>query len=260
MRFLTRPCLHDDKNARGNALFLILIAVALFAALSYAVTLSGRGNGGTARETGTINAALITDYPASVRATVTRMILSGTTANTLDYTNGDTGAVAVFDGTSGGGGATWATAPPAAAQDTTPADATHAGPNWRFRAVTSTANKGFYVAGIGTPTGQEAIAFVDVTQAACLAINGGFGLGQTVYAEGPFAAAFETTAAEMATESLPTHSLGTSTELTGTASSKYTIGKYYVNNGLGAQAFACVSNTTGAVTGPFLYYHTLIEQ
>jgi hypothetical protein len=70
----------DLKNRtaeKGNVLFLILIAVALFAALSYAVTQSSRSGGGDANnETNLINSAQVTQYPASVRTAIIRMMVS----------------------------------------------------------------------------------------------------------------------------------------------------------------------------------------
>ena len=61
------------KREAGNALFLILIAVALFAALSYAVTSSGRGGGGIDKEQASILAARISQYSGLVGQAVTRL-------------------------------------------------------------------------------------------------------------------------------------------------------------------------------------------
>lgn len=76
----------ERKNEQGNALFLILIAVTLFAALSYAVTQSGRGGSHVASgETALINSSQITQYPAGIRTGITRMLIRGASVDNLDF-------------------------------------------------------------------------------------------------------------------------------------------------------------------------------
>ncbi len=105
------------QGERGNVLFLILIAVALFAALSYAVTQSSRtGGGATDGEANLVNSAQLTQYPASVRTAIVRMIINGVASNQLEFNPPvDFGSLSqqrfgVFH--PNGGAATRVTAPP----------------------------------------------------------------------------------------------------------------------------------------------------
>src|SRR5690606_535896 len=66
------------KTERGNILFLILLAVILFAALSYAVTSSMRGGGKDASEESLqLAASDMLQWLASLDAAVMRMHLGG---------------------------------------------------------------------------------------------------------------------------------------------------------------------------------------
>ncbi len=162
-----------NKNAHkenGNVLFLILIAVALFAALSYAVTQSTRsGTGATDREQSLLGSATITQYPNSLRTAIIRMTLSGLDVRLLAFNApGDFAGVSVarlvFH--PDGGGATY---------QQSPADVMSAAvsANWSH-------NLNLAVPGLGSDNagGNDLIAFLPgVNQITCERINSELGIG-----------------------------------------------------------------------------------
>jgi hypothetical protein len=76
----------DRRSEKGNVLFLILIAVALFAALSYVVTQSTRSGGGsTEREKNILSSAQMTQYPTALRTSIIRMVLAGVAIENVKF-------------------------------------------------------------------------------------------------------------------------------------------------------------------------------
>lgn len=216
-----------QKNERGNALFLILIAVALFAALSYAITQSGRGGGsGVDKETVVITSGQVVEQPAAVRTAVTRMIITGVAAASVKFdTTASVGAFA-----SDGGGST--DLPPPKAACNTPCTA------WTYFDI---ANAGSYIAGVGT-SAVDAIAYLpDVTTSVCSQIQKGLGLASTSTA---------LTAAKQKTA-----------KFTG-ATGAYAAGGSATtikssDDTLDGQAFSCWQNDDSDHNA---YYHAMIEQ
>lgn len=70
----------------GNILFLILIAVVLFAALSFAVTSSTRSGGGsTEKESSALAASEILNYIVGLRTAVAQMLMRGCSAEDISF-------------------------------------------------------------------------------------------------------------------------------------------------------------------------------
>ncbi len=229
------------KNERGNVLFLILIAVALFAALSYAVTSSSRSGGGNASdETSLVKSAQITQYPSSVRTSIIRMMVS----NGVDATDLEFNAPSDFADCTGapttysqcvfhpaGGGASMITM-------STDVMAGASAGIWYF-----TAN--YEIADIGTseggdPAGNDIIAFLPgISDGVCARINEELGIaGDTITT-----ADFDVIpSGQQMTDG---YTIPNETDVIGDGDAL----------GLAGQAFGCLTDADENI-----YYHVLIER
>lgn len=185
MTMLNSKINQERTSERGNVLFLILIAVALFAALSYAVTQSTRSGGGDAsRETTLVNAASITQYPASVKTAITRMIVSNSTdpADLLFDPPADFATELTTDALrargvfypSLGGGATYTEAPASVMDTNLPGV-------WVFNAENEIQDIGLTIGGDAPDsTSADIIAFLpDVKLTVCESIHAKLGIATT---------------------------------------------------------------------------------
>lgn len=153
------------QSEKGNVLFLILIAVALFAALSYVVTQSTRSGGGsTEREKNILSSAQMTQYPTALRTAIIRMVLGGVAVENIYFNAPENfGSLSVNQLVfhPQGGGATFQQAP---------ADLSASGNS----ALGWTYNAEFDVPGIGIDGagGNDVIAFLpDISSGICRQVN-----------------------------------------------------------------------------------------
>ena len=247
----------DRISESGNVLFLILIAVALFAALSYAVTQSTRsGSGESNSETSLINSAQLTQYPSGVRTALVRMIIGGTQADELlfnqpsDFGVGintdDERSRSVFHPQ--GGGAVFADAPVEVMSTGTQGA-------WIFTGDYAIQNIGTTTNGVST--GNDVIAFLpNISGQVCRKINDQIGLdisgGTDADGDGvPVGGA--TTVPTIATNML----LDTKTPPFAVLDAAHTLDDAVFTG----QPFGCYdSQDGGSTTDGFIYYHVLIER
>lgn len=231
----TKDTKMNRYGEKGNVLFLILIAVALFAALSYAVTQSTRsGSNDSSGETNLINSAQITQYPASVRTALVRMIIGGTPLDTpitfntpSDFTstiNTDPKRrVNAFHPR--GGGATYMLAPGDVMDSGNPG-------TWYFNANFDIPNIG--TSGVG---GNDLIAFLPgVSKGICDKVNSEHGISSTP--------AWNVTDADV------TESIEDGDTLPTTDQDDF-------DSALAGQPFGCFNDSSSL---GYVYYHVLIER
>jgi len=157
--------MHLHASVRGNAVFLILIGIALMAALIFVVSKNwGSTNSGAAREQARLNADSLVEYGNGLRVPIDRMLLLGGVTDTniwfaatgADAAYGAVGAHAaaeVFN--AAGGTATYQTPPPAAC----------------LSACAYEFTGQYTVTGLGTSAPELAMLVVDVAPLVCQKAN-----------------------------------------------------------------------------------------
>lgn len=224
---------------QGNVLFLILIAVILFAALSYAVTRTGSNSGGAVdNEKDKIAAAQLIQYPAGLRAAMIRMVIGGTHADELRFDRPSDFAglsdlnVQLFH--PHGGEATYADAPSnMMASDT-------AG-MWYFNIEVEVQDIG--LSDSGSPDGNDVMAFLPgIRKGLCASVNEDLGISGIPRATADLSPAYKKLMNNAYT--LP--------------SAETVFGVLGANgtNALNGQAFGCFQNSDGE----YVYYHVLAER
>jgi hypothetical protein len=256
--FSTMKKITDFKKApekryseSGNVLFLILIAVALFAALSYAVTQSSRSGGGDASsETNLISSASLTQYPAAIRTSIIRMIVSSNID--VEDLNFDLPAdfATVCTATPSdcvfhprGGGATYAPAPGDVMDDSTPAD-------WSFNADFELINLG--LSNSDDTEGNEIIAFLPgIKRAICNKINEQLNFATTIPVLSASRAGSATTTGYLRNKDNDQLTMASTGDITlGTGGDE-------ANAAFDGEAFGCFQN---AASGDYVYFHVLVER
>ena len=158
----------NRRNEAGNAIFLILIAVALFAALFYAVMQSSRSGTEHHDANEGYGTATISQYPVSVRKAIDRMIANGITVEQMNFDPPAAFGSACYEGPTvcvfhpDGGGAIRLTTPPGVMTESAQGE-------WVFSAQ-------YEVDGIGITAGDETstevIAFLPgISQSVCNRLN-----------------------------------------------------------------------------------------
>jgi hypothetical protein len=236
------------RSDSGNVLFLILIAVALFAALSYAVTQSTRSGGGDASsETNLVNSSQITQYPASIKTAITRMIISNSITPEemefnppADFSTLTQDSVGVFHPL--GGGAVYALAPDSVVTASPQA--------WVFNSE----NQVDEIGTTGSPLDHDSadtIAFLpNVKRAICEKIHTQLGLSTDFSAAGPL----DESSGGINITAYQDDALGSATDHIFTAAGTGTIG---------ANATALVGQPQGcfiSAANVYTYYAVLIER
>jgi hypothetical protein len=227
------------SSENGNVLFLILIAVMLFAALSFAVMKTTQSNAGKGEEGAMVNAAQINQYPAIINAAILRMVMNGIQIPDLEFNHpSDFGNLtapqfAVFDSTSFG--TTYVNAPAAVMADGTSGD-------WYF-------NGNFEVENLGEAVpndfaGNEIIGFLPgIKNTVCKAMNEKLQIDGIPQATAPYR-----TDAMVNMDN--TYALPASENIIGEAG-------LAALEPLTAQPFGCYQDTG---TGEYIYYHVVYEQ